>query len=1500
MLLKKLLTLLCLSSCLLLSSCYLDNDSDQEFVSLRIYIDSMEGDVSTNEIPKGFSRTAVAILSFANGKSVNVSELVTWHNSAQDILQIVDNKITGLNTGSTSIHASYNKLISHDILIEVTPAVSTSIQLTPASTSLPIGLSQSFQAIATFSDLSMLNITNDVNWNLSDDSIANIDKGELTTLQTGNTEINVSFENLTSNTVQLEVTDALLESIQITPSVISIARGLHTTYVATGTYTDNSTQDLTSLVSWSSTNNDIVTISDGIATSINKGNTIIIANFNGISSNSASLTVTDAELVNIQVTPATLSLAKGTISNYVAKGTYTDSSTQDITDSVSWSSTDTDIATIINGSAMTFAVGSTTITAKLNEISSNDAALTVTDAELVSIQITPATISLAKGTSTSYVATGTYTDNTTQDITTSVAWSSSDTDLATIISGSATAVKEGIASISASLNGISSNSASLTVTAEELVSIQITPATISLAKGTSTSYVATGTYTDNTTQDITTSVAWSSSDTDLATIISGSATAVKEGIASISASLNGISSNSASLTVTAEELVSIQITPATISLAKGTSTSYVATGTYTDNTTQDITTSVAWSSSDTDLATIISGSATAVKEGIVSISASLNSISSNSASLTVTTEELVSIQITPATISLAKGTSTSYVATGTYTDNTTQDITTSVAWSSSDTNVATILSGVAITVNEGIVSISASLNSISSNSASLTVTTEELVSIQITPATISLAKGTSTSYVATGTYTDNTTQDITPSVAWSSSDTNVATILSGVATTISEGMTSISVNLSGINSNVASLTVTSEELVSIQITPAITSLAKGINTDYVATGTYSDNSTLDITALVSWSSSDTNVATILSGLATTVNEGIVSISASLNGINSNSATLTVTAEELASIQITPAIISLAKGINTDYVAMGTYTDNSTLDITASVSWNSSDTNVATILNGSTTTINMGITTINASLNGINSNSATLTVTAEELVSIQITPATISLAKGINTDYVAIGTYTDNTTQNITNSVAWSSSDTNVATILDGSATAVNEGIASISARLNSISSNSASLTVTTEELVSIQITPATISLAKGINTDYVATGTYTDNSTLDITASVSWNSSDINVATILDGSATTVNVGMTDISASSNSITSSLASLTVTPAELISVQLSPTSVSLAKGLNTSFVATGTYTDNSTQNLTSSVSWNSSDTSVATILSGSAATLAEGNTTISASLSGFSINTANLLVTPAALQSIQITSLTNTLLVGRSTIYTAEGTYTDGTSLDINSTVSWSSSDTSLVTILSGTATAVSSGLAQITASQNGISSNENLSLVNEVSVCGADLAAAAGVCIKTLIGLTSDAKDKEFTNTPSLAVLNSMGYTKMSGASNTGTTYSRTFEGTGTFDPVGTFILMQQFGDSTSQHTRYCNDLNTVSFNSKTNWRQATSDELRALYFDYPNSTLYTTHGWAINKGYWSSTPYNISQFILVAMHSGSIFSSDPVGHRSVSCVSEL
>ena len=273
-------------------------------------------------------------------------------------------------------------------------------------------------------------------------------------------------------TTQLNVSTISLVSITVLPPDSSIPNGTHQKFTAVGTYSDGSTKNLP-LASWSSSNSTIASITPfgGVATANSVGGPITITAISGTVSGSTSLTVDNATLSSIAVTPATASIAAGNTQQFTATGTYSDHTTADITQSVNWTSSNQTIATISNssgsnGEATGIAAGGVTITASLSG-HTGTAALTVTNATLTSIAVRPTTATISVNTQQQYVAEGFYSDSSIQDVTDMVTWSSSNPAVAIISSfvsaGLATALEVGTTTILATSGAIVSAPVTLTV-----------------------------------------------------------------------------------------------------------------------------------------------------------------------------------------------------------------------------------------------------------------------------------------------------------------------------------------------------------------------------------------------------------------------------------------------------------------------------------------------------------------------------------------------------------------------------------------------------------------------------------------------------------------------------------------------------------------------------------------------------------------------------------------------------------------------------------------------------------------------------------------------------------------------------------------------------------------------------------------------------------------------------------------------------------------------------
>jgi hypothetical protein len=178
--------------------------------------------------------------------------------------------------------------------------------------------------------------------------------------------------------------DLALNGIVISPDNPSTPVGTTLQFIATAYYNDQTNGDITTQVTWSSSNTSVATInSSGLATAVAVGTTTITANSSmststaGGNSDTTTLTVTSAALLSISIIPAHSTIPLGTTQQFTASGTYSDGTNYDITTQVSWSSSDPSVATVGDSGLTTAGAAGTAIVAATFESISGNAAVTI-------------------------------------------------------------------------------------------------------------------------------------------------------------------------------------------------------------------------------------------------------------------------------------------------------------------------------------------------------------------------------------------------------------------------------------------------------------------------------------------------------------------------------------------------------------------------------------------------------------------------------------------------------------------------------------------------------------------------------------------------------------------------------------------------------------------------------------------------------------------------------------------------------------------------------------------------------------------------------------------------------------------------------------------------------------------------------------------------------------------------------------------------------------------
>ncbi|WP_188055588.1 Ig-like domain-containing protein [Oryzomonas rubra] len=552
----------------LLSGCGWDGSATRENDITPLTAITITADYST--IALNTSTKLKATGNYSGLFTRDISDKVTWTSDTPTVAAFATtanpNRVTGKLAGSAVLTATLGG-VSATYAMKVSSATPTAVTVAPAAPTLAKGLTTQFAATGTFSDGSSQVLTFDAAWASSDATVASVSdaaddtKGLATALAAGTTTISATFGGI-SGTALLTATAPVLQSIAVSPAKPSVLSLTKTAFTATGTYSDGTTGDITSQVTWGSSNTNAAPApAAGTTVTSAPGTTTISATLGSVSG-AATLKVTGGTLTSFSISPNSQTLVKGTMGRISATGVFSDSTTRDITGALTWTVDNTSRATLTTPSgnvmwASALASGAVTITADSASLRKT-ATVTVTAPSLNHLAISPASLSLTKGSTGRFALTAIFNDGTSQVVTDSssagspTTWSSNATSVATVgttglASGQVTAVAAGTTATITATYGGTSITATVTVTAKTPKSLDISPSSTTnvVAVGSATPFTATVTYSDNTTADVTKDTVWTISDANVAIQadsqqLPGQIMGVDSGTATLTATFGGI------------------------------------------------------------------------------------------------------------------------------------------------------------------------------------------------------------------------------------------------------------------------------------------------------------------------------------------------------------------------------------------------------------------------------------------------------------------------------------------------------------------------------------------------------------------------------------------------------------------------------------------------------------------------------------------------------------------------------------------------------------------------------------------------------------------------------------------------------------------------------------------------------------------------------------------------------------------------------------------------
>ncbi|MEI8607875.1 Ig-like domain-containing protein [Enterovibrio sp. Hal110] len=534
------------------------------------YNTKIKGDTKTGLV-SGFSNNFTATGYFSDGSTEDLtnSQYINWTSSDLNVAFISSNGIVkGYNPGNTVITATYKdprldgyNLIdaTYDLEVLEKQVISVNVENQNAIA----GVNKPFDMDISFSDGSRIQT-----------SSALIDKGHLkiaknqsevdgapTVSLDENNNLDLTNINQAANVLvlafygeqipsgetpndslceekcvsfafMLEVSEATLQTVNLSVNKPSIPAGIETLVTVKGTYSNGTTDDIDiDLEHIKAEYQDVTDVTDvtdliikkdgsgNVLFSSKKPGNIILTYENGAISQKISVKVTDAVVQAIKLAwvdqneQTTDSYIVGLSKKIQATAKFSDESSSIVTSQVFWNTSDNIEVVRTNSKDLDQRYikfkdyGPASVKVGWKEIESDEFIFDISDAEIEALVIDIDKVKLSQGSSTKFSVTATYNNKKKSDVTSLVGWRDQEQDWNKIINiedGYIYALKKGKGEveISAVLNNFESESIKLEVADKELTKIFFKNSDIRIPSGIAIKIPVTGIYTDDSVGDV--------------------------------------------------------------------------------------------------------------------------------------------------------------------------------------------------------------------------------------------------------------------------------------------------------------------------------------------------------------------------------------------------------------------------------------------------------------------------------------------------------------------------------------------------------------------------------------------------------------------------------------------------------------------------------------------------------------------------------------------------------------------------------------------------------------------------------------------------------------------------------------------------------------------------------------------------------------------------------------------------------------------------------------
>ncbi|KQL48384.1 hypothetical protein AN963_00760 [Brevibacillus choshinensis] len=607
----------------------------------------------------------------------DVAAKAEWSSDNPAVADALKGKITAYGAGTATITAKYG---TKTATIAVDVDTTQKLEVNKQNVFLHVGeASEEIKLTATYAngDGAPVSVGDKAEWSSSKEGVAYYSNGKIHAVASGEAVITAKYGN---KSVSIQVDVEVPRSLDIVPSYLTMKSGTTEKVKVKASFAGAAaSEDITSKVTWSSDNEDIVFAKDGVISAYKAGSATITAKY-GEKTGTVVVDVDVPQSLTADVT--TVAIPVGGAKQVTITASYPDGTPENVTQKVTWASSAPAVASVRQGLITGVATGAASVTATFGN---RTVTIPVSVGVLQTLTVDKKKLVMSNGKSETVNVTAAYADGTSKNVNEQAAWTSSSAAVAEVNQGKITATGSGKATITATFDG---KTVTIAVEVDQATTLSVDPRLLILTVNESADIKLTATDSAGNTSNVTTDAEWVSSAIKIADVANGRVTGLTNGRVTITAKYGG---KTITIPVEVGIVTKLEADKRYASIKSNTTAQVTLTATFADGRTLNVTSLADWRTSNYKVADVAKGQISGRAFGKATITAKYND---KSISIPVDVDTLKYLKTDVVQIVMAKGETKQVTATATYMDGSEQNVSKPALWTTSRLLVADVKDGV--------------------------------------------------------------------------------------------------------------------------------------------------------------------------------------------------------------------------------------------------------------------------------------------------------------------------------------------------------------------------------------------------------------------------------------------------------------------------------------------------------------------------------------------------------------------------------------------------------------------------------------------------------------------------------------------------------------------------------------------------------------------------------------------------------------------------------------